>query len=335
MKLQAAPFLHGPETLRGMMNRVLWALLPLVAWSFYKYGLAALAVIGTSAVGCWAMEAWLRPVGAPVRGLLGAMPPRAPDASPWIAGILLGLSLPPGTPCWIALVGAVVAMTLGKWAFGGLGHNLFNPAVVARVFLQAAFPATLTTWHPAWQPGRFTQLIPANLAWPMMAPSSDGISGATPLGLWKFSHQPPDWWALVSDQSQSSLGDGAPGLVLVLGLALVLLKVADWRIPVGILVSAALVAGLFRLMGLGPGPLFHLSSGGLMLGAWFMATDPVTSPVSPKAIWVYSWFIGTGIVLLRQWGGQPEVTAYLLLMGNAMVPLVERWLPPTPYGANP
>jgi electron transport complex protein RnfD len=248
--------------------------------------------------------------------------------------LLLALTLPPGFPLWMAAVAAFVAVGLGKALFGGLGYNVMNPALVGRAFVQAAFPAAITTWTPPFLPGRFSEIIPTTLTMPFMIPPSisdwiataqiDAFSGATPLALRKFEHISTPISDLLTGAVAGSAGETSAIIIIAGGIYLAARRMLDWRIPVGVLLGAVIVSLPFWLMDAVryPDPLFVLLSGGLMLGAVFMASDMVASPVTPWGVWIYSLFIGMLTVIIRLFGGLTEGVMYAILLGNAISPLI-------------
>ncbi|MDH3333530.1 MAG: RnfABCDGE type electron transport complex subunit D, partial [Gammaproteobacteria bacterium] len=251
-----------------------------------------------------------------------------------LTGLLLGLTLPPGLPLWMAFLGGFVGIALGKVIWGGLGHNLFNPALLGRAFLLATFPIAMTTWVPAVVDGGFLQIYPGNLALPFMQAQIDAMSSATPLGMLKFEGEVTPLADLMLGNVSGSLGETS-GLLLALGgVYLWLRRDLDWRIPVSILLTVVIfsaVLGLFDAERF-PTPLFSVFSGGLLLGAIYMATDPVTSPVTPKGTWIFG--IGTGVLvmLIRVFGGLPEGVMYAILLMNAATPLIDRYTQPRVFG---
>lgn len=336
LELHAAPHVHRRAGINAIMAQVIVALLPLCAFSTWQFGLSVPALLVTTLGACLATEALVN--------RLSGKPSTIGDGSAAITGLLLGLTLPPGLPLWMAALGGVIAMALGKALFGGLGLNPFNPALVGRAFLQAAYPAALTTWTPPFLKGRFAEFIPSSLTAPFCAAPAtdtwsveravDGFSGATPLSLQKFHHIGTDTWDLLSGGTAGSTGETCALLIAAAGLFLILRGVVNWRIPVAVLGSAFLASLLVFLTNTAvyPSPVFVLFSGGLMLGAFFMATDPVGSPVTPCGAWVYGCFIGLVTIAIRLKGGQPEGIMYAILLGNAIVPLVERWTQPRILG---
>jgi electron transport complex protein RnfD len=277
---------------------------------------------------------------------LSNRPSTLTDFSVIISGMLLGLTLPPGFPLWMGAVGAFVGIGLGKSLFGGLGFNVMNPALVGRAFVQAAFPVAITTWTPAFAPGRFLELIPSTLTLPFMQPPDvsawsmekavDGFTGATPLALQKFQHASVDSLDLLVGSTAGSVGETSAIIILVCGLYLAARRMMDWRIPAGVLFGAILTSLPFWLLdpAFYPSPLFVLLSGGLMLGAMFMASDMVASPVTPAGVWIYGLFIGFLTVIIRLFGGLTEGVMYAILLANALSPLIASVTQPRVYGAG-
>jgi Na+-translocating ferredoxin:NAD+ oxidoreductase subunit D len=304
LELTASPHLKAQDSTARIMWTVVVTLLPLVAASAWFFGPRALAVIAAAVVGAVLTERLFGPGGA-IR-----------DGSAAITGLLLGLTLPAGFPLWMAALGGAFGIAFGKLIFGGLGQNIFNPALLGRAFLQAAFPVAITTW-PAVR-------------------SVDAISGATPLGLMKFEGEGTGVWSLFLGNTTGSLGETSALLILVGGAYLAWKRYLNWRIPVSILGTVALFSGV--LFGLGPDrypdPFFMLFSGGLMLGAVYMATDMVTSPVTNRGAWIFGIGIGALVVLIRVWGGLPEGVMYAILFMNALVPFINRATQPRVFGTE-
>ncbi|HSQ41237.1 MAG TPA: RnfABCDGE type electron transport complex subunit D, partial [Fibrobacteraceae bacterium] len=306
---------------------VVFALLPLVAYAIYNFGWSALLVITVSTGSAVGVEFLYNRITSREQSI--------GDYSAVITGILLGLTLPPGFPLWMTFVGGAMAVLLGKMIFGGLGSNPFNPALVGRAFLQTAFPAAMTTWTDALRPDRWSVLNPGTLAWPLLQPSVDGTAGATPLSAFKFGHVSTPVHDLFLGGVSGSAGETATLLILLCGTYLAVRRMLDWRIPVGVLVSAAVLSALLHgLHPQYPSALFSLTSGGLALGAVFMATDMATSPVTPLGTWIYSIFIGLLVVTIRIWGGLCECVMYVILLANAITPLLNRWCMPRVYGTR-
>jgi electron transport complex protein RnfD len=233
-------------------------------------------------------------------------------------------------------VGGVVSVGLGKAVFGGLGANPFNPALVGRAFLQAAFPVAMTTWLPAFDAERFATVATSTLAPPFGRASLDGITTATPLALWKFDGQLTSASDLALGFIPGSTGETSSVLILLGGAYLVARNMMSWRIPVALLGTVALASGALHAAApasFAP-PQFMLFSGGLMLGAVFMATDLVGSPMTATGAVLYGALIGLLVVAIRVFGGMPEGVMYAILLGNATTPLIDRWIRPTIYGAQ-
>lgn len=324
LALQAAPFLHTPLSTPRLMREVMLCALPVVAAATWVFGVVALLVVLAATLGAVAAE-WLLPVQRPRGSTLR-------DGSALLTGVLVGLTLPPPIPLWMAALGGFVAIALGKQLFGGLGQNLFNPALVGRAFLQAAFPTALTTWRPPG--GSLFELPASTLALPLMHGAVDGISAATPLARMKFEHAATPLWDLVLGNVAGSLGETSALLLILCGLWLGLRRLFDWRIPVAVLLGVAALATLLHLLDPGrcPPPWFALASGGLLLGTVFMATDPVSSPATPRGAWAFGLGIGALVVVIRNYGGLPEGVMYAILLMNAATPLIERAAQPRPFG---
>lgn len=317
----APPYLAGPVDTPAIMWNVVGALVPVVGAATYFFGPSALLVIGAATAGALLAE------------YLFSSKNTLRDGSAAITGILLGLTLPPGFPMWMAFVGGVFGLAFGKLIFGGLGQNIFNPALVGRAFLQAAFPTAITTWPGA--PESWWSLRGPNLAVPFMAAQApDVVTSATPLGLWKFQSEATGVWDLVVGSTGGSLGETSGLVILLCGAYLAARNFLNWRIPASILATVALLSGALWLVDPArfPSPLFMLFSGGLMLGAVFMATDMVTSPVTNRGCWIFGFGIGMLVVIIRVWGGLPEGVMYSILFMNAFVPFINRATQPRVFG---
>ena len=331
VELRTSPHLQRPIRTDAIMRNVVYALIPVAAFSIYAFGLSALLLIATSTASCLLTEFLVR--------RLSKVENTAGDWSAVVTGILFALTLPPGLPLWIAAVGGVICIVLGKLLFGGLGYNPFNPALVGRAFLQAAFTVPMTRWAAAFAPGRFVQAIPSTLALPFMqAPEFDAWSGATPLAMWKFQQTATDMKDVMSafmGTIEGSAGETSALVILICGAYLAVRKMMDWRIPAGMLGSVFVFSGVFYLINnANPNPLFMLCSGGLMLGAVFMATDMVTSPTTPVGVWIFGVLTGFLTVLIRLYGALPEGVMYAILLGNALTPIINALTQPKIYGAK-
>jgi Na+-translocating ferredoxin:NAD+ oxidoreductase subunit D len=335
--LHTSPHLRIAPSVDIIMRNVVWAMLPICAFSVFQFGISSLALIVTCTLACIGTEHLIC--------RLSDKPSTTRDWSVAITGILLALTLPPSFPLWMAVVASVVGVAIGKLFFGGLGHNVMNPALVGRAFAQAAFTGPLTTWTPYLAEGRFTEFIPSTLTLPFLRPNSitewlantapDAFTGATPLALMKFEQVSTNGIQLLIGTTAGSAGETSAGLILVCGIYLMIRKMADWRIPFWILLTAFVTSGVFYKIdpNLYPDPLFTLCSGGLMLGAVFMATDMVASPVTPLGVVLYGILIGFITVIIRLFGGLTEGVMYAILLANACSPLISAVTQPRIYGA--
>lgn len=313
-----APHVHGSESTRRIMRDVLLALLPAWVFSVVVFGLQALAVTCLAVAGCVTFEFLIQ------KYLLRG-PRTVGDLSAVVTGVLLAFNLPATLPWWIVLVGSFVAIAVAKMTFGGLGCNPFNPALVGRVFLLFAYPVQMTLF-----PRPEGAMV-------------DAFSGATPLAAVKsraISHVAVDYQDLLFGSIPGSLGEISALLLLVGGAYLLWRRVITWHIPVAVLGTIALFV-LF--VGLGEGmrgeelwsfPLFHLLAGGAILGAFYMATDYVTSPMTPPGMILYGVGIGAITVLIRLWGAYPEGMSFAILLMNAVTPLINKYVKPRRFGVK-
>lgn len=308
LTISASPHLHTSRSVSKCMWHVIVALLPAVACSLYYFGLGAMVVIAASILGCVIVEYAIN------RWMLRA-PSTIGNGSAVLTGLLLALNLPSNIPVWIVLIGSVVAIGIGKMSFGGLGCNIWNPALVGRVFLLISFPAQMTSWP-----------VPLENQWRYL----DATTGATTLGMLKLGEISPDsvdLWHNALGLTAGSLGE-VSALALLLGFAwLLVTRVITWHIPVAIFASVALFA-----LAVGDNIGVQLLSGGLMLGAIFMATDYVTSPMSRKGMIVYGVMIGVITVVIRKWGAYPEGVSFAILLMNSFVPLIDRYIKSRKFG---
>ena len=308
------------------MYGVIIALMPALLVSFYFFGLGSAVVCGASVAACVFFE-W-----AIVKYILKQKRTTVLDGSAVLTGLLLGFNLPSNLPIWIIILGALFAIGFAKMPFGGLGNNLFNPALVGRAALLVAFPAQMTTWPKVGQHLSYL----------------DAETGATPLSIMKYAIKSGD--ASVLDQLPDAMtlfvgnhpdGSGALGeicaLALLLGLAYMLWKkIITWHIPVSIIGTVFVFAGLLHLANpVYADPLSVIFSGGLMLGAIFMATDYVTSPMTPKGQLIYGVAIGVLTVIIRNWGAYPEGMSFAILIMNAFTPLINNYVKPKRFGEVP
>ena len=293
--VSSSPHLQKETSVSQIMWSVVVALIPAILAGLYFFGSQAFLVILVSVIGCIITEYLFQKA----RGIQ----PTIKDGSAVLTGILLALILPPTFPLWGVLVGSVVAIGLGKQVFGGLGYNPFNPALVGRAFLMAAYPVLMTTWVV------------------------DGKSSATPLNLIKMEGIVTNYWDLFIGDIGGCIGETS-AFALLLGAAYLIYKgYLHWRIPAGMVGT---VAGLTWV--LGHDPIFHLFAGGLILGAFYMATDLVTTPVTKNGRWIFGIGAGLLVVIIRLWGGYPEGVMYSILLMNTTVPLLNRYTRPRSLG---
>lgn len=320
--ITASPHLKGGDSTPRIMWTVVATLVPIIGAAAWFFGISAVLVIAAATAGCLLVE---RAFGAS-RSLL--------DGSAMITGLLLGLTLPAGMPLWMAFLGGAFGIGFGKLLFGGLGQNVFNPALIGRAFLQAAFPVPITTWPAVG--GSFWALRGDNFALPLMrGDAADAVTAATPLGLMKFEAKGTPVWDLLLGNTGGSLGETAALVILVCGAYLAWRQYLNWRTPVSIFAAvAALATVLHAVNPRYPDALFMLFSGGLVLGAVYMATDMVTSPVTNLGRWIYGAGIGVLVVVIRVWGGLPEGVMYAILLMNAMVPFIDRATQPRVFGTK-
>jgi electron transport complex protein RnfD len=323
LQVTASPHLAGHDTTRRIMWSVIWSLVPVVGVSIWAYGPSAALILAACAAGAIATE---RLFGRP--GTLG-------DGTALITGVLLALCLPVTMPVWMAALGAAFGVGFGKLVFGGLGQNVFNPALLGRAFLQAAFPVAMTTW-PVRETASWWSLRGDNLAWPLMAAGPDTITGATPLGLMKFEQTATPVRDLLLAQASGSAGEVGTIAILLGGAYLALRNCLNWRIPASVFLTVAAFAGLLHAIDFVryPSAAFALLSGGLVLGAVYMATDPVTAPITNRGRWIFGIGIGVLVVLIRTWGGLPEGVMYAILLMNALVPFINRATQPRVFGTR-
>jgi len=303
--VEISPHVKERRDTAWLMKQVVVALLPAIAASLYFFRIKALLLLVVCIVTSLVTEE------AVMR--LRRKPSTLGDYSALVTGILLALILPPSLPLWVAFLGAVVAIGVAKHIFGGLGQNIFNPALVGRAFLIAAFPVILTTWVEPFGLG--------------------AVSQATPLALWKFNHQFVGVGKLFMGNIPGSLGETSALALIVGGVYLFVRRVADWRAPLGMLCGMFIFTSAFYLINPANGSIvFHLCSGGAMLGMFFMVTDPVTTPVTKKGRLVFGFSVGILVIIIRMWAGLPEGVTYSILFMNAFVPLINKFTKEKGFG---
>ena len=316
-----SPHIHSGDSIERNMYDVIIALIPALAVSFYFFGWGAFVVTLTSVAACMLFE-WLIS-----RFLMGRKELTILDGSAILTGLLLALNVPSTLPLWIIVIGALVAIGIGKMSFGGLGSNIFNPAIVGRVMLLISFPVQMTSYP-----------MPRG-----MEATLDATSGATPLAIAKGVVRGSEGFTMdklpsLVDNLLGSVGGSlgeVSAVALLIGFAYLLIrKVITWHIPVAIIATVAIFAGIMNLANpeVYAGPLFHILSGGLLLGAIFMATDYVTSPMSYSGMLLYGVMIGIITMLIRLFGAYPEGMSFAILFMNGIVPIINRYMPPHLFG---
>ncbi|NMB05715.1 MAG: RnfABCDGE type electron transport complex subunit D [Bacteroidales bacterium] len=307
-----SPHVHSGDTIPKNMYAVLIALIPAFLVALYTFRLDALLITALSVLFCVGFEYLI------VRFVM-KKEPSILDGSAIITGVLLAFNVPSGLPIWILALGALFAIGVVKLTFGGLGNNIFNPAIAGRIFLLISFPAQMTNWPST----------------AMAVETTDAVSSATVLGLLKQAPEAlPNLQQMFLGLEPGSLGEMSAA-ALLLGLVYLLCKrVITWHIPVSILVTVALFTGILFLIDPLPqyNPLIHLFSGGLMLGAIFMATDYVTSPLTKKGMIIFGAGIGFVTVAIRLWGAYPEGISFAILLMNAFTPLINTYTTPKRFG---
>lgn len=308
--LSLPPHIHAPHSTSWRMWQVVIALIPALLASLFFFGIGAAIVTATSVVACMACEY------AITRWMLGRTPTLR-DGSAALTGLLLALNLPSNLPVWLVVTGAFASIGIGKMAFGGLGCNIFNPALVGRVFLLLSFPVQMTSW-PLPLENRLNYL--------------DATTGATTLGLLK-QHALEAGDVSLTDNllgvAGGSLGEVC-AVALLLGFGYLLVtRVITWHIPVAILAGAGAVCALS-----GADFMVEILSGGMLLGAIFMATDYVTSPMTVSGKLVYGFCIGLLVMVIRLWGSYPEGMSFAILILNGFTPLINRAFKPRRFGAG-
>ena len=310
-----SPHIHGGDSISKNMYGVLIALIPAFLVSLYCFGLGALIVTATSVLACVIFE-YL------IQRFLMKKEPTLCDGSAILTGVLLAFNVPSNLPIWIILIGALAAIGIGKMSFGGLGNNIFNPALVGRVFLLISFPAQMTTW-------------PVPDVFPMTY--TDAETGATILSSLHEGGAPlPAMVDMLLGRIGGSLGE-VSAIALLLGFAFMLWKkIITWHIPVSILATVFVFTGILYLVNptVYVNPFIHLLSGGLLLGSIFMATDYVTSPMSKNGMIVYGIGIGLLTAVIRIFGSYPEGMSFAILIMNAFTPLINSYIKPKHFGGK-
>lgn len=323
LTLSSSPHIRDGSSIPGVMHTVVLSLMPGALMGVYLFGLPALLTIVIAVASCVAFEAWMQWLMDRKISVF--------DGSAILTGLLLAMNLPSSAPWWLTIIGSAVAIIIGKQLYGGLGQNIFNPALVARVFLLIAWPVQMTTFLPPSA---------------MLAKGADAVSSATPLSAIKMelmSHKAnidisalpqPSTSDLLLGVHGGSLGEVSIIALLIGGLYLLYKKIITWHIPVSFLGTALLFSAIMWLVD--PmkyaNPVFHILTGGMILGALFMATDYVTSPVTNKGMLVFGAGCGFLTILIRLFGGYPEGVSFAILLMNLGTPLIDKLVTPSRFG---
>ena len=312
-----APHVHGGDSVKKNMLNVIIALMPAYLAGIWYFGVGALIVSCVAMASCVAFE-WL------ISKFLLKKQPQINDLSALLTGLLLGMNLPSSLPWWMVVIGSLIAIGIGKMSFGGLGNNLFNPALVGRVFLLISFPAAMTTWP-----------VPDQLT--LLGDNVDALTAATPLAYIKegifttFTEM-----EMFLGNIGGSFGETCSAALLLGLVYLLATRTISWHIPVSILGTVLIFTGIMH--GIDPctyaSPLLHITSGGLLLGSIFMATDYVTSPMTKTGQIIFGVGIGHITMVIRLFGSYPEGISFAILIMNAVVPLINRYIRPKRFGAK-
>lgn len=321
--ISPSPHQIGKDSVKKLMYAVIIALIPTVGFSLFFYGLGALIILLTSVASCVLFEYLISKYILKIQ-------PSISDGSAILTGMLLAFNVPSNLPVWILIIGALVAIGVAKMTFGGLGKNPFNPALIGRVFMLISFPVPMTLW-PTPLTNRMAYV--------------DAVTGATPLGVVKeglkngetisqLHNIIPSHMEMFIGNMGGSLGEISALAILIGGIYLLIRKVITWHIPVSVIGSAIIFSGILWLVNpeMYIDPLFHILTGGLMLGAFFMATDYVTSPMTPKGMIIFGCGIGILTILIRVFGAYPEGVSFAILIMNAFTPLINKYVKPKRFG---
>jgi Na+-translocating ferredoxin:NAD+ oxidoreductase subunit D len=323
--ISASPHVHSDRTSKKLMYDVVIALVPAFLVSLYVFGISAFIVTAVAIISCLLFEYLIQKFLLKTEVTIG-------DGSALLTGILLAFNLPSGLPIWMIVVGSLVAIGIAKLSFGGLGFNVFNPALVGRVFLLVSFPVQMTMWPTAVENNTTI---------------ADAVTGATPLGIIKeglmfgdtmsnIATKIPSTIDLLLGLTGGSIGEMSALALLIGGIYLIVRKVITWHIPITMLVTMGVMTGIFWLINPEQyaSPVIHILSGGALLGAFFMATDLVTSPVTKKGMVVFAIGIAVITVVIRLFGAYPEGVSFAILIMNAFVPLINTYFKPRRFGSK-
>ena len=321
--ISASPHVHSAKSTKNLMYDVLYALIPAFLVSIYLFGISALVVTSVAIISCILFE-------YVIQKFLLKTEVTVSDGSALLTGVLLAFNVPSSLPIWMVIVGSLIAIGVAKLSFGGLGYNIFNPALVARVFLLVSFPVQMTSWPVPFENNM--SLV-------------DAISGETTLGIIKeglmygetmttLADKLPSSMDLLLGLTSGSVGEMSGLALLIGGVFMLARKVITWHIPVTVLLTMFVMTGIFWLINPEQyaNPLIHVLSGGAILGAFYMATDLVTSPVTKKGMIIFAIGIGVLTVVIRLFGAYPEGISFAIIIMNAFVPLINTYFKPRRFG---
>jgi electron transport complex protein RnfD len=318
--ISPSPHIHSGDSVNKIMYSVILALVPAFIWAVVMFGFDAVRVTLLAVVACMSFEFL-------IQKFILDRTPQITDGSAALTGVLLAFNVPASIPSWMLIVGSLVAIGIAKMPYGGLGNNPFNPALVGRVFMLISFPVNMTSW-----PAVSSSAVDAVTTATPLAILKEGIKNGQPVA--ELMKTLPTNMDLFVGNISGSLGEISVVALLIGGIFMLARKIITWHIPVSVLVSAAVFSGIFWLIDPAKfaDPVFHLMTGGLVLGAFFMATDMVTSPMNGKAQIVFGIGIGVLSILIRIWGAYPEGVSFAILIMNALVPLLNRFIKPKRFG---
>ncbi len=323
LTISGSPHIHGDQSIRKIMWGVVIALIPALLVSFWYFGIGAFIVTMMAVLSCVVTEFI-------VQKFILKEEPTISDGSAVITGLLLAMNVPGNLPWWMVVIGSIISIGVAKMSFGGLGKNPFNPALIGRVFLLISFPVAMTSWP-----------LPFQNRWVF----TDAITGPTALGVIKeglgkgdsldnLMTRIPSYAEMLIGNMGGSLGEVSALAILLGGLYMIIRRIITWHIPVSYILTVFIFAGILYLIDPSKfiDPVFHLLAGGLMLGAIFMATDMVTSPMSKTGMVVFGFGCGILTMLIRVWGAYPEGVSFAILIMNAFVPLINKGFKPAKFG---
>lgn len=315
LTISASPHIFDSVSTPKMMYGVCLALAPAIIASVIFFGWKAVTLMTACSCACVLSEAFFQKLQNKNIAIT--------DGSALLTGLLLAMVVPPDLPVWMAILASAFAIGIGKEIFGGLGQNIFNPALLGRAFLSAAFPTHMTVYS---QP--LSKSILSSVG------NVDALTCATPLGLMKFEGIHTDIWSLFIGNVAGSVGETSALALLIGGIYILIKRYADWRIPISFIGAVCVFGGILHIISPEkyPSVPFHLFAGGMMIGALFMATDPVTSPVTKLGKWMFGIGCGIFVIVIRSWGGQPEGVMYAILLMNGLAPVINIATRPRRYG---